>query len=190
MKEKRCRVPIEDIIWKKSLCPYVLSSENISKLKVSKVHYRYSAHWGTDLTWKNENNLVVSGLLWFGRKWWAVPCWAAAQVGTVHPVPGLPWSRNREWQWSAFRIHWWELAACSTQENPTLLTLCVGSRLFSLSRTWDKTQSVLLSGFHLQSRWLNSLTLICRRCKEPVVPPSFHCRVACWLCCSLLCNRN
>lgn len=58
-------------------------------MKVSKVHNRYLAHWGTDLTRKRENNLVVFGLLWFGRNvsWWAVPCLSSSSLQHVGTLP-------------------------------------------------------------------------------------------------------
>lgn len=148
MKEKRCRDPIEDIIWKKSLCPCVLSPENINKLKVSKVHNRYLAHWGTDWTWKSENNLVGFGLLWFGRKWWAVPCLSSTACIPCQAFPPGAGSRNGTGVQGLQNL----LGASSLQhsEKPTLFTLCADSRLFSLRRIWDKTQSVLLPVFHLQ----------------------------------------
>lgn len=170
MKEKRCRISIEDKIWKKSLCPYVLEH----KWKVSKVHNRYLAHWG--LPWLGQ----VKRIWCFWWKWWAVLCLSsstgAGSMGvTVHCTP--------------YRAHDWEPA---TLRKTQPFWHCVLAQDFSLRRIWDEIRILILSGFHLEVKMAGTpWPWFAGDVKNQWCHLPFHCTVACWLSpAALLCNRN
>lgn len=175
-------------------------------MKVSKVHNRYLAHWGTDLSRKSENNLVFLGLLWFERnvRWWAAPCLSSSSVqrGGALPAafarPSHLQQAAREWQGNT-RLT--EFITASHQPAKLRKTQPLWHWVFPHSGFFkvlfpeenlgQDTECIICFSPTGQDG-LNSLTLIRRRHKESMVPPSFplH-RVACWLSPTVfLCNRN
>lgn len=99
-----------------------------------------------------EHKQIAGYLTWLGQVK-RVCCFLAEVVGSALPqqqhtecgssacipcqaFPGAG-STGVTVQCTPHRTQYWELAACNTQKTPTFLTLCIGSRLFSLRRIWD-----------------------------------------------------
>lgn len=167
MKEEICRIPLKDIIWKKSLCPCVLSSENINKLKQSSQQIFH-------LTWTSGKHLV-----W--QEVWAVQCPSSSTLQHVGALPAALarpscWSRKHGKGTGVHSLQSSVLGASSLQnsEKPKPFDMvCWLQTLFPEENLGQDTKCNIICFSPTGQDGLNSLTLICRRCKESMVPPSF-----------------